>query len=683
MRNDEPSSGIGRAEFLRGGASVGLMMGLTGSSATLANATSGPIDSQVNSEIKPATLATREANAVYRKTLAFDETQDFEDARRGFVAALPGPQTIRDESGRAVWDLTQFDFIATGTQDEAPDTVNPSLWRNAKLNMNHGLFEVVDGIWQVRGYDLSVMTVIRGESGWIVVDPLTSAETASAVWKLLVAPHLGERPIKAVIYTHSHVDHFGGVRGVVEQADIDAGKIKIYAPIGFSEAAIAENIIAGTAMARRAGFMYGSSLPRGPTGLVDAGLGKTVSTGSATLIAPTDYVSATGERVTIDGVELQAIMAPESEAPSEFMFYLPKFRAFCAAEDATHTLHNLYTLRGAKVRDALLWSKYLQQAIDMFGADAQVVFASHFWPVWDNARVVEFLKAQRDMYRYLHDQTLRLANSGWTPLEIGEALRLPDALARQWYCRSYYGAVYHDAVAQYNLRLGFFDGVPANLNRLTPVEAGKRYVEYMGGAEATLRRAKQDFDKGEYRWVAEAVNHVVFADPGNLAAKQLLADAYEQLGYQAESASWRNFYLTGATELRNGVAKSPIKPLSADTMRAVTFDMVLDFLGVRLNAEKAAGKTIAFNVVFTDTGEKFAVGVENSALHYSKGRIAEDADVSLTLTRPALDAVLIGATSLEKQVLAGKAKISGNPLKLAQFFSWIVNFDPNFPIVTP
>jgi alkyl sulfatase BDS1-like metallo-beta-lactamase superfamily hydrolase len=678
MRDDEPRSGIGRAEFLRGGASVGLMIGLTGSSANLADAAPAAIDAQLDSTIKQATPATLAANAAYRRTLPFDQTQDFEDARRGFLAALPDPQAIRDASGRAVWDLAQFGFIGAGAQDDAPDTVNPSLWRNAKLNMNHGLYEVVDGIWQVRGYDLSVMTVIRGESGWIVVDPLASAETASAVWKLLVAPHLGERPIRAVIYTHSHVDHFGGVRGIVEQADVDSGKIKIYAPIGFTEAAIGENVIAGTAMARRAGYMYGSSLPRGSTGLVDAGLGKTVSTGSVTLIAPTHYVGATGERVTIDGVELQAIMAPESEAPSEFMFYLPTFRAFCAAEDATHTLHNLYTLRGAKVRDGLLWSKYLQQAIDMFGADAQVVFASHFWPVWDNPRVVEFLKAQRDMYRYLHDQTFRLANGGWTPLEIGEALRLPEALARHWYCRSY-----HDAVAQYNLRLGFFDGVPANLHRLTPVEAGKRYVEYMGGAEATLRRAKQDFDKAEYRWVAEAVNHVVFADPANLAAKQLLADAYEQLGYQAESASWRNFYLTGAMELRNGIAKPPIKPLSADTMRSITFDMVLDSLGVRLNAQKAEGKTISFNVVFTDTGEKFAVGVENSALHYSKGRTAEDADVSLTLKRSTLDAVLIGATSIEKQVLVGEAKISGDPLKLAQFFSWIVNFDTAFPIVTP
>jgi alkyl sulfatase BDS1-like metallo-beta-lactamase superfamily hydrolase len=434
--------------------------------------------------------------------------------------------------------------------------------------MNHGLFEVVDGIWQVRGYDLSVMSIIRGDTGWIVIDPLMTEDASVVVWKQLVVPHLGDRPITHVIYTHSHADHYGGIRGIVDEADIKSGKIKIYAPAGFTEAAVGENVIAGNAMSRRAAYMYGNLLPRNPNGVVDGGLGKTTSIGAITLLVPTDFATTTGQKLTLDGVEMTVIMAPESEAPSEFMFYIPKFKAFCAAEDATHTLHNLYTLRGAKVRDALLWSKYLQAAIDMFGGEMEVLFASHYWPTWGNQRIVDFLRAQRDMYRYLHDQTMRLANTGFTPLEIAESVRLPDSLAKHWYCRSYYGTVFHDLVAQYNLRLGFFDGVPANLHRLPPVENGKRYVEFRGGPAAVLQKAQHYYDKGEYRWVAEVVNHVVFADPQNVAAKHMLADAYEQMGYQSESAPWRNFHLTGAMELRNGVHKVPFgSSQSPDTIR--------------------------------------------------------------------------------------------------------------------
>ncbi|EHM01296.1 metallo-beta-lactamase domain protein [Acetobacteraceae bacterium AT-5844] len=352
----------------------------------------------------------------------------------------------------------------------------------AKLNMIHGLFEVVDGVYQARGYDLSVMSIIRTDTGYIVVDPFVSAECASEVWKKLVVPHLGDRPIVAVLYTHSHVDHYGGVRGLVQQSDIDAGTVKIIGPANFTEAAVGENIIAGNAMSRRATYMYGNLLSKGPAGQVDGGLGKTTSTGSIGLALPTVHATRTGETLTVDGLELHVLMAPESEAPSEFMFYLPKYKAFCAAEDATHTLHNLYTLRGAKVRDGLLWSKYLQLALDMFGDDMQVVFASHHWPTWGKDNVLDFLRSQRDTYRFIHDQTLRMANSGMTPKEIGDAIRLPPSLITRWACRSYYGSVYHDAVAQYNLRLGFFDGVPATLHQHSPVEAGRRYVAFMGGA---------------------------------------------------------------------------------------------------------------------------------------------------------------------------------------------------------
>ncbi|MFM0644594.1 alkyl sulfatase dimerization domain-containing protein [Paraburkholderia bryophila] len=633
---------------------------------------------------KPATQATLDINRQYAAFLSFADAQDFEDATRGRVATLPEPVVIKGTGDFPAWNLQQFAFVSGGPENNAPPTVNPSLWRNAKLNMHHGLFQVVDGIWQVRGYDLSVMSIIRGDQGWIVVDPFVTAEVATAVWKELVIPHLGDKPITHVIYTHSHVDHYGGVRGLVSEEDVNAGKVKIVAPHGFTEAAVGENIIAGNAMGRRASYMYGSLLPRNPMGGVDGGLGKTTSVGTITLITPTIFAEKTGQTLTLDGVDLTVLMAPESEAPSEFMFYLPKYKAFCAAEDATHTLHNLYTLRGAKVRDGLLWSKYLQASIDMFGGDAQVLFASHYWPTWGNDRILSLLAGQRDMYRYLHDQTLRLANTGLTPLEIGETIRLPDSLAKRWYCRSYYGTVYHDAVAQYNLRLGFFDGVPANLHRLPPVENGKRYVEFMGGPAAVLSKAQAYYDKGEYRWVAEVVNHVVFSNPQNMAAKQLLADAYEQLGYQSESAPWRNFYLTGAMELRNGIRKVPApEPQSPDTIRAMPLDMFLDFLGIRLNGERANGKAISFNLTLTDTKENYLVGVENSAIHYSKGKTSNTANASITMTRVNLNNVMLGSTTVQKLVMSGDAKIDGDSQKLGEFISWLDTFEFYFNIVTP
>lgn len=671
-----------RRGFLKGVVSVGIASGIgTVAGEALAQTAAGPMATGIGS--KPPTKATREANAVYANQLAFNDTQDFQDASRGLIATLPDG-VIPSSKGGAAWDLSQFAFIKGGPENNAPDSVNPSLWRNAKLNMNHGLFEVVDGVWQVRGYDLSVMSIVRGDTGWIVIDPLMTADVSTVVWKQLVIPHLGDKPITHVIYTHSHADHYGGVRGIIDEADLKSGKVKIYAPANFTEAAVGENVIAGNAMSRRAAYMYGNLLPRGPAGVVDGGLGKTTSIGAITLIVPTDFATTTGQKLVLDGVEMTIIMAPESEAPSEFMFYIPKYKAFCAAEDATHTLHNLYTLRGAKVRDALLWSKYLQAAIDMFGSDMQVLFASHYWPTWGNERIIAFLKAQRDMYRYLHDQTMRLANTGYTPLEIAESVRLPDSLAKQWYCRSYYGTVFHDLVAQYNLRLGFFDGVPANLHRLPPVENGKHYVEFMGGAAAVLHKAQQSYDKGEYRWVAEVVNHVVFADPQNVAARHMLADAYEQMGYQAEAASWRNFYLTGAMELRNGVHKVPFgSSQSPDTIKAMPLEMFLDYQGVRLNAERAAGKTISFNFVMTDTNENYVVGVENSALHYSKGITSNSADATVTMTRSDLNDVMMGNTSMEKLVVGGKAKLTGDTKKLGEFVSWLDNFDFWFNIVTP
>jgi alkyl sulfatase BDS1-like metallo-beta-lactamase superfamily hydrolase len=652
---------------------VGETLAQTGSPSTPTTAAS-----------KPATASTTNLNKQYADFLNFADAQDFEDAKRGLIATLPEPVVIPGPGGVHAWDLQQFAFVSGGPENNAPPTVNPSLWRNAKLNMNHGLFQVVDGIWQVRGYDLSVMSIIRGDHGYIVVDPFITTEVASTVWQQLVIPHLGDKPITHVIYTHSHVDHYGGVRGLASDEDLRSGKVQVVAPTGFTEAAVGENVIAGNAMGRRASFMYGSLLPRNATGIVDGGLGKTTSVGTITLAVPTMFAEKTGQKMTLNGVEIVVLMAPESEAPSEFMFYIPKYKAFCAAEDATHTLHNLYTLRGAKMRDGLLWSKYLQTALEMFGDDAQVLFASHYWPTWGNDRIVPFLRAQRDMFRYLHDQTLRMANQGLTPLEIGEAMRLPDSLAKHWYCRSYYGTVYHDAVAQYNLRLGFFDGVPANLHRLQPTEAGKRYVEFMGGSAAVLSKAHGYFNKGDYRWVAEVVNHVVFAEPQNTAARQLLADTYEQLGYQAESAPWRNFYLTGAMELRDGVRKLPApNPQSPDTIQAMPLPMFLDYLGIRLNGDRAAGKTAAFNLILTDTKEHYVLGVENSALHYSRDTNSKSVDATVTMTRADLNDIMMGKTNMQKLVMGGNAKIDGNSQKLGEFVSWLDTFDFWFNIVTP
>jgi len=676
------TNGISRAEFLRGMASAGLAVSFIGQ-AGQANAQDAPPVSPSGNAAKPATKGTVEYNTLYRNGLPFDDVQDFEDAHRGLLAALPDPAIINNADGVPVWDLSTYSFLGTSDADDAPDTVNPSLWRMAKLNMIHGLFEVVDGVYQARGYDLSVMSIIRTDTGYIVIDPLVSSETAGAVWKQLVIPKLGDKPIVAVIYTHSHVDHYGGVRGLVNQADIDAGKVKILAPEDFTEAAVGENIIAGNAMSRRASYMYGNLLPRGATGQVDGGLGKSTSSGEIGLALPTDWATETGQKILIDGVELQVLMAPNSEAPSEFMFYIPKYKAFCAAEDACHTLHNLYTLRGAKVRDGLLWSKYLQQSLDMFGGEMEVLFTSHHWPTWGNDKVVGHIEKQRDMFRFIHDQVMRMANGGMTPKEIGEVIRLPQELATTWACRSYYGTVYHDAVAQYNLRLGFFDGVPATLHQLPPTDAGARYVNFMGGADNVLRQARESFDQGDYRWVAEVVNHVVFADANNVAAKQLLADTYEQLGYQAESGPWRNFYLTGARELRQGVTELPTpNTASPDTIKAMPIEMFFDFLGVRLNGDRAAGKKITINMELTDTNQKYAVGVQNAAIHYSKDKSAPNADVSIVTTREALNDVMLGTSTMEKQVVEGKAKLTGDPKKLSEFVGLLDNFEFWFNIVT-
>ncbi len=648
--------------------------------AVLACGVAYPALAQSQDIRKDASEATKAANQKLLNELPFSDTSDFDDAKRGLIAPLPSA-LIKGQSGNTIWNPQQYSFITEGAP--APDTVNPSLWRQSQLINISGLFEVADGIYQVRNLDLSNMTIIEGKEGITVVDPLVSEETAK-VGLDLYYKHRGQKPVKAVIYTHSHVDHYGGVRGVVSEDDVKSGKAKIYAPEGFLEAAVAENVMAGTAMSRRASYMYGNLLPPDPKGQVGAGLGTTTSAGTVTLIPPTDIVTKTGQKETIDGLTYEFLMAPGSEAPSEMLWFIEEKKAISAAEDATHTLHNTYSLRGAKIREPLPWSKYLNQALLMWGDKAEVLFAQHHWPTWGKENVVELLEKQRDLYRYINDETLRMANQGMTMREIAEAFKLPDSLSKFWANRGYYGSIYHDVAATYVLYLGWFDGNPSTLHALPPVDASKKYVEFMGGADAVLQKAKESCGKGDYRWVAEVANHVVFADPNNQDAKKLVADALEQMGYQAESGPWRNFYLSGAKELRDGVVKAGTpSTASPDTIRAMSLNLFFDYLGVRLNAEKAGDAHITLNFDFGGTDGKYLVELENGVLNNTAGIQADKADATITLDRASLDEIVLGGTTLDKAVADGKVKISGDGAKLGQVMSMLDNFEFWFNIVTP
>ncbi|MFN8499331.1 MAG: alkyl sulfatase dimerization domain-containing protein [Anaerolineae bacterium] len=629
---------------------------------------------------KDATTFTAAANNALLNELNWADSRDFELARRGFIASLDEP-IIADASGRPVWDLNAYPFLA---EETAPPSVNPSLWRQSRLlALNHGLFKVTDGVYQIRSFDLSDMSIIESDSGYVVVDPMISVATARAGMEL-VYKHVGRKPVVAVIYTHSHADHWGGVKGVIDEADVLAGKVKVIAPQHFMEYAISENVIAGNVMSRRASYMYGNLLPKDPQGQVGAGLGMTTSSGVVSLIAPTDDVTHTGQTMTVDGLEIEFQLTPGTEAPAEMNFLFPKYRALCMAENCTHVMHNLYTLRGAQVRDAKAWAHYVDEAIDYFAGRYDVIFASHHWPTWGAAEGVDFLKKQRDMYKYLHDETLRLANQGYTLLEIPEIIELPAELFRAWYNRGYYGTVSHNVKAIYQRYLGFFDGNPATLHPLPPDAAGQKYVEFMGGAESLLAKARESFAKGEYRWVAQVVNHLVFADPENAAARALQADALEQLGYQAESGPWRNFYLSGAKELRDGVVElAAPKSVTPDTVRATPLDMFFDLLAVRLNGPMAAGKVITLNARFTDIGEDYVVRVENGVLNHVRGKQADDADATLITTRAALDRVALGEVTAPQLLATGEARIEGDPAKLVEFLSLMDTFEFWFNIVTP
>jgi alkyl sulfatase BDS1-like metallo-beta-lactamase superfamily hydrolase len=637
---------------------------------TMADSARGP---------KDATPITHAQNRAVLDALPFGDTQDFEDARRGFLGTLPEVEITNDQ-GRVVWSLRDYAFLG---DEHAPPTVNPSLWRQARLNMHHGLFQVTDRIYQVRGFDISNMTLIEGEKGLIVIDPLISTEVARAGFALYTQ-HRGRRPVTAVIYTHSHTDHYGGVRGVVDEGDVKAGTVEIWAPDRFMQEIVSETVLAGTAMIRRAQFQFGATLAKGPRGQVDAGLGKVTSHGTVTLIPPTRIVTAPIEVHCIDGVEIVFQLTPETEAPAEMHMFYPGLRALNLAENATHNLHNIYPIRGAQARDANAWARYLNEAMDRFGRDADVVFAQHHWPVWDNARVLDFLGKQRDLYKYLHDQTVRLMNHGYKAAEIAERLTLPKSLASTWHARGYYGTLSHNAKAVYQRYIGWYDANPANLNPLPPVERGRKYVEYMGGAEAAIRRARADFAKGEYRFVAEAMSHVVFADPANTDARQLGADALEQLGYAAESATWRNAYLLGAFELRQGlpntVARAPISP---DVVRAMSLDLFFDYLGVRLNGEKAEGRRLAINWVFSDVGQTYVLNLENCSLTYLADRQSDGADATVTLDRAVLNRLVLRELSFADAAKRGLVAIEGDPAKIPELFSLLDDFTLMFEVVEP
>lgn len=626
---------------------------------------------------KPATASTASANQAVGRALQFNDKQDFEDATRGLIATLPDP-VVKTADGRVSWDARRFDFIS----GDAPASVNPSLWRQEKLNNSAGLFKVRDGIYQVRGYDLANMTLIEGRTGWIVIDPLLVKEIAQATFAFAMKALGSSKPVVAVIYTHSHADHFGGVRGVIDEADVQAGKVKIIAPEGFMDNAIAENVLAGNVMNRRSIFQFGSELGAGDRLGVGSGLGKALAVGTIGLIPPTDTISRTGQEMTLDGVRMRFQMAQGSEAPSEFMIYLPDMKALCLSEVMTKHMHNAYTIRGAKVRDTLAWSKYANETLDLY-PDVEVAFASHHWPTWGAERIRQYIRNQRDTYRFLHDEGLHLANQGLVMDEIGNASFFPRELAKDSATRGYYGTLSHNLRGVYDFYLGYYDGNPATLNRLPPTESAKRYVAAMGGDEAVLALARKAFDAGDYRWVAELLNHAVFANPNHRGIRELQADAFEQLGYQAEAGTWRNAYLIGARELRNGVASQAPSTQGPDVVRGMTTEMLFDYLGVRLDHRKTDGLNASINLVFSDLKETWALELSNSVLNNMKGRVLKNPDVTLTLTRPAFLALLLQGKPLQELVQSGAIKVNGDPNAMNSVLANLTSFERLFNVVTP
>jgi alkyl sulfatase BDS1-like metallo-beta-lactamase superfamily hydrolase len=613
-----------------------------------------------------------------RKSLPFEDKRDFDEAKKGFIAA-PDYKQIMADAGHVAWDMGSYEFLLT---DKEYDTIHPSLQRQAVLNMAYGLYEVLpDKIYQVRGYDLANITFIKGKTGWLIFDPLTAKETAAAALKF-INEQLGARPVTAVIYSHSHADHFGGVRGVVDEADVVSGKIPVLAPLGFMDHAVSENVYAGNAMTRRLFYQYGVLLPRSPFGHVDQSIGKNTAAGNLGLIPPNTIVEGSIEEMTVDGVKMIFQNTPGTEAPAEMNTYFPELKAFWAAENITGTVHNIYTLRGALVRDALAWSKGINEALYRFGTEAEVMFASHSWPRWGNDRIQEVMRSQRDIYANLNNEVLHLANQGVTVNEIHNVYRPPKSLQNQWSAHSYHGSEEHNSRAVVNRYLGYWDANPATLIPLSPRDSAPLYVEMMGGAEKIMKKGRELYNQGKYRYAMEILNKLVFGEPENQAAKDLLADVYEQIGYQKESPSVRNSFLAGAFELRNGIPSgaSP-KTAGPDMIRAMTTELWLDFMAIRLDSKKAEGVEFVINLVTPDNGEEYVVELSNATLTNIKGFQDKDADLTVTIDRADLVQTMMGAVSFDDQIEAGKAKLVGDRKPYDQLKTMLVQFDLGFEIL--
>ena len=620
---------------------------------------------------------TIEKQQQLRQTLPFADKQDFEEQTKGFIAA-PDYKQIMAEAGHVAWDMGKYEFLLKG---EDFDSIHPSLQRQAILNMNYGLYEVIPGIYQIRGYDLANISFIKGDTGWIVFDPLTAKETAAAALKF-INEQLGERPVVAVVYSHSHADHFGGVRGVVDEADVRSGKVKVIAPVGFMDHAVSENVYAGNAMSRRLFYQYGVLLPASPFGHVDQSIGKNTAAGNLGLIEPNVVIEDDFEEMTVDGVKMIFQNTPGTEAPAEMNTYFPDMKAFWAAENITGTIHNIYTLRGALVRDALEWSKQINEALYRFGLEAEVMFASHSWPRWGNARVQEVMRGQRDMYAHLNNQVLHLANQGVTINQVHNVYEPPETLQQQWYARGYHGSMEHNSRAVINRYLGYWDANPTTLIPLSPEDSAPLYVEMMGGADKIIAKGQELYDLGEYRHAQEILNKLVYAEPDNQVAKDLLADAFEQFGYQQESPSVRNSFLAAALELRSGIPEgaSP-KTGGPDMVRAMTTDLFLDFLGIRMDSKKAEGMTFTINVVTPDNGEQFVLEMSNATLTNIRGQQAKDPDLTITVDRADLETVMMGAATFDQQIEAGKAKLGGNREVYEQLKTTLVQFELGFEMM--
>ena len=625
-----------------------------------------------------ASPITATNNAAVLQHLPFSDRTDYESVSRGLIAPFKGQ--VKDAAGKVIWDIPAYDFLA---KDQAPASVNPSLWRLAQLSAHAGLFEVSPKIYQVRGLDVANMTIIEGDDGLIIIDPLTMAETAKAALALYYQ-NRPQKPVVAVIYSHTHVDHFGGVRGVIDEADVKAGKVKVFAPSGFMEHVMSENVYAGNAMSRRAQYQFGSLLPRGEKGQVDSGMGKSLPTGGTiTLIEPTDLISKELETRTIAGIEVEFQLTPGTEAPSEMNLYLPQLRALCMAENATQMMHNILTPRGAQVRDAKAWAQYLDSSLAQYGDKSDVLFAQHNWPTWGGERIRTFLADQRDMYAFLNDRTLHLLNQGLTPMEIAESMqKLPGDLDQKWYTRGYYGSLSYNSRAVYQRYMGFYDGNPANLNPLPPVDTARRTVEAMGGGAAVIEKMRAAMAKGDYRWAAQLGNQLLFAEPDNGPARSAQAEALEQLGYQSENATWRNMYLTGAMELRNGVPQHAGSSVSVDMVRAMTPDMFFDYLAIGLDSDKAVGHDLTLNWTFEDQNKDFNLTLRNGVLTHRSG-LNPAADASVSLSKATLEQISLKQLDFPTAIQKGLIKLQGNGKKLGELLGSLDSFSPQFNIVTP